>query len=493
MALLAVGDVDLVLERFLSHEFDVRRRAARSPSSATSATETRGRPSSRRGARRGDRERARRGAARVRAGGASARRTSVWMRPRWTRRPCPPSASRSPPPPPRASPPRRRWGSARFSRSSSAAASPDPAGSRRRRGERDPGRRPRALPRVSRAGPRGGRALGAQLESLEGDGNETGGAEDEDEDFPPKKKAPRHSEKENRTKPSGTDTRRRAPGTRRPARRSWHPCGRKRRRQPVSCAPTRETPPPLWRAAAAFRGACASALEGPATAIAAASAWRRAFAVVAAGADASGKCRRRPRRRTAGSPTGARGMKEQEEVTRDEEEAVESSAFETVVFHGGRPRAPPGDTPSASWRSATASPRRRWRWSFRRARRSSTPPRTEEPRAGAVPRPRTGRTQTRAGVRGPRASSCSTRVPPRGKALSRRARSGWSRWREKTTETTTTPTRSKARRSSTPRGLPGARPRPRWRPCRSEPALPTTWWTWRTKTRRLRAGARFPA
>ena len=98
--------------------------------------------------------------------------------------------------------------------------------------------------------------------------------------------------------------------------------------------------PPLWRAAAAFRGACVSALEGPASAVSASFAWRRAFAVVAAGADAGGAAKA-PRATHGGfADWSAWDAKEGEETRHDEDEAFRddgsfSSAFETVVFHAG--------------------------------------------------------------------------------------------------------------------------------------------------------------
>ena len=98
--------------------------------------------------------------------------------------------------------------------------------------------------------------------------------------------------------------------------------------------------PPLWRAAAAFRGACVAALEGPASAVSASFAWRRAFAVVAAGADAGGAAKA-PRATHGGfADWSAWDAKEGEETRHDEDEAFRddgsfSSAFETVVFHAG--------------------------------------------------------------------------------------------------------------------------------------------------------------
>ena len=178
-------------------------------------------------------------------------------------------------------------------------------------------------------------ALGAQLESLEGDGNETGGAEDEDEDFSLKKKAPRHSEKENRNETVG-DGHAEARAGYAASRASFLASVRGAAAAAGFVRADEEKHlPPLWRAAAAFRGACASALEGPATAIAASFAWRRAFAVVAAGADAGGKAKAPQATHGGFADWSAWDVKEQEEVTRDEEEAVESSAFETVVFHAG--------------------------------------------------------------------------------------------------------------------------------------------------------------
>ena len=97
--------------------------------------------------------------------------------------------------------------------------------------------------------------------------------------------------------------------------------------------------PPLWRAAAAFRGACVSALEGPASAVSASFAWRRAFAVVAAGADAAGAAKA-PRATHGGFANwSAWDAREGEETRHDEDEEFQdgsfSSAFETVVFHAG--------------------------------------------------------------------------------------------------------------------------------------------------------------
>ena len=98
--------------------------------------------------------------------------------------------------------------------------------------------------------------------------------------------------------------------------------------------------PPLWRAAAAFRGACVAALEGPASAVSASFEWRRAFAVVAAGADAGGAAKA-PRATHGGfADWSAWDAKEGEETRHDEDEAFRddgsfSSAFETVVFHAG--------------------------------------------------------------------------------------------------------------------------------------------------------------
>ena len=183
-------------------------------------------------------------------------------------------------------------------------------------------------------------ALGAQLESLEGDGNETGGAEDEDEDED-EKKAPRDGEKENRNGTVG-DGHAEARAGYAASRASFLASVR----GAVAAAgfvraDEEKHLPPLWRAAAAFRGACASALEGPATAVSASFAWRRAFAVVAAGADAGGKAKA-PRATHGGFADWSAWdapKNKQEEPTRDEEEGFEdgsvSSAFETVVFHAG--------------------------------------------------------------------------------------------------------------------------------------------------------------
>ena len=180
-------------------------------------------------------------------------------------------------------------------------------------------------------------ALGAQLESLGGDGNETGGAEDEDED---EKKAPRDGEKENRNETVG-DGHAEARAGYAASRASFLASVRGAAAAAGFVRADEEKHlPPLWRAAAAFRGACASALEGPATAIAASFAWRRAFAVVAAGADAGGKAKA-PRATHGGfADWSAWDAKEAEDATRDEEEgfedgSVSSFAFETVVFHAG--------------------------------------------------------------------------------------------------------------------------------------------------------------
>ena len=183
-------------------------------------------------------------------------------------------------------------------------------------------------------------ALGAQLESLEGDGNETAGAEDEDED---EKKAPRDGEKENRNGTVG-DGHAEARAGYAASRASFLASVRGAAAAAGFVRADEEKHlPPLWRAAAAFRGACASALEGPATAVSASFAWRRAFPVVAAGADAGGKAKA-PRATHGGFADWSAwdAPKEAEEATRDEGfEGFEdgsvssSSAFETVVFHAG--------------------------------------------------------------------------------------------------------------------------------------------------------------
>ena len=98
--------------------------------------------------------------------------------------------------------------------------------------------------------------------------------------------------------------------------------------------------PPLWLAAASFRGACASALEGPAAAVSASFAWRRAFAVVAAGMDAGGAAKA-PEATHGGfadwSVSDARGPEDgnRDRRSEDGEDGRASSAFETVVFHAG--------------------------------------------------------------------------------------------------------------------------------------------------------------
>ena len=150
-------------------------------------------------------------------------------------------------------------------------------------------------------------ALGAQLESLEGDGNETGGAEDEDEDFSLKKKAPRHSEKENRNETVG-DGHAEARAGYAASRASFLASVRGAAAAAGFVRADEEKHlPPLWRAAAAFRGACASALEGPATRSRRASRGDARSPSSPPARTPAGR-RRRPRRRTAGSPTGARGM-----------------------------------------------------------------------------------------------------------------------------------------------------------------------------------------
>jgi hypothetical protein len=257
--------------------------------------------------------------------------------------------------------------------------------------------------------------------------------------------------------------------------------------------------PPLWRAAAAFRGACVSALEGPASAVSASFAWRRAFAVVAAGADAGGAAKA-PRATHGGFANwSAWDAREGEETRHDEDEEFQdgsfSSAFETVVFHAG--------AASADGRHSVGL----------LALRDGVPekalamelPEGQEivdaaaytngrvlalcqPAGGADADPSRGlgpasvvMLDPREATRGDKSSSAAGAFGF--VALARRDDAD--------------DTKTKTRRSSPPRRLPVARPRPRWRPCLSGAPRPdpsgTTWWTWPRKTRRVRAGARFRA
>ena len=339
MALLAVGDVDLVLERFLSHEFDAAaaRRVAKQIDAA--ATETH--------------------RTLLRDVGPAAETASVRVAElrayaRWRERTASVGLDETAMDAAVVSAERVALAAAAAARVATETATGFRAffalvlrAQRVLAGKSPDGDEANAIPAVDPALCRAflergleADALGAQLESLEGDGNETGGAEDEDEDED-EKKAPRDGEKENRNGTVG-DGHAEARAGYAASRASFLASVR----GAVAAAgfvraDEEKHLPPLWRAAAAFRGACASALEGPATAVSASFAWRRAFAVVAAGADAGGKAKA-PRATHGGFADWSAWdapKNKQEEPTRDEEEGFEdgsvSSAFETVVFHAG--------------------------------------------------------------------------------------------------------------------------------------------------------------
>ena len=333
MALLAVGDVDLVLERFLSHEFDAAaaRRVAKQIDAA--ATETH--------------------RTLLRDVGPAAETASVRVAElrayaRWRERTASVGLDETAMDAAVVSAERVALAAAAAARVATETATGFRAffalvlrAQRVLAGKSPDGDEANAIPAVDPALCRAflergleADALGAQLESLEGDGNETGGAEDEDEDED-EKKAPRDGEKENRNGTVG-DGHAEARAGYAASRASFLASVRGAAAAAGFVRADEEKHlPPLWRAAAAFRGACASALEGPATAVSASFAWRRAFAVVAAGADAGGKAKAPQATHGGFADWSAWEVKEQEEVTRDEEEGFESSAFETVVFHAG--------------------------------------------------------------------------------------------------------------------------------------------------------------
>ena len=101
-----------------------------------------------------------------------------------------------------------------------------------------------------------------------------------------------------------------------------------------------ENLPTLWRAAAELRGACATALEGPARAVSESFSWRPAFAVVAAGVDASGASMA-PKASHGGfgnwslAGDGGQGVGDDFFADQDGSRARSSSKFETVCFHAG--------------------------------------------------------------------------------------------------------------------------------------------------------------
>ena len=91
--------------------------------------------------------------------------------------------------------------------------------------------------------------------------------------------------------------------------------------------------PPLWRAAAELRGACATVLEGPARAVSQSFEWRRAFAVVSAGVDASGACvAPKASHGGFGNWDGGSGDNDDDE---GETYSKSDSKYETVCFHAG--------------------------------------------------------------------------------------------------------------------------------------------------------------
>ena len=343
MALLAVGDVDLVLERFLSHEFDAAaaRRVAKQIDAA--ATETH--------------------RTLLRDVGPAAETASVRVAElrayaRWRERTASVGLDETAMDAAVVSAERVALAAAAAARVATETATGFRAffalvlrAQRVLAGKSPDGDEANAIPAVDPALCRAflergleADALGAQLESLGGDGNETGGAEDEDED---EKKAPRDGEKENRNGTVG-DGHAEARAGYAASRASFLASVRGAAAAAGFVRADEEKHlPPLWRAAAAFRGACASALEGPATAVSASFAWRRAFAVVAAGADAGGKAKA-PRATHGGFADWSawdapvKNKQEQEDATRDEgfegfEDGLNSvsSAFETVVFHAG--------------------------------------------------------------------------------------------------------------------------------------------------------------
>ena len=337
-ALLAVGDVDLVLERFLSHEFDAaaaRRVAKQIDAAATEAHRTLLRDV---------------GPAAETAG---ARVAELRAYARWRERAAGAGLNERALDAAVASAERVALAAAAAARAATETASQFRAffalvlrAQRALAGKNPDGDETRAIPRADPALCRAflargfeADALGAQLEAAADDGTK----EDEDvyiSDKENRTRAARRTHPENRTPD--------ADGGHADDERAGYASSRASFLASVRGAAAaagfaradeeEKHLPPLWRAAAAFRGACASALEGPAAAVSASFAWRRAFAVVAAGADAGGAAMA-PRATHGGfadwSVLDAREGEDDDGERSEDGERRASSAFETVVFHAG--------------------------------------------------------------------------------------------------------------------------------------------------------------
>ena len=337
-ALLAVGDVDLVLERFLSHEFDAaaaRRVAKQIDAAATEAHRTLLRDV---------------GPAAETAG---ARVAELRAYARWRERAAGAGLNERALDAAVASAERVALAAAAAARAATETASQFRAffalvlrAQRALAGKNPDGDETRAIPRADPALCRAflargfeADALGAQLEAAADDGTK----EDEDvyiSDKENRTRAARRTHPENRTPD--------ADGGHADDERAGYASSRASFLASVRGAAAaagfaradeeEKHLPPLWRAAAAFRGACASALEGPAAAVSASFAWRRAFAVVAAGADAGGAAMA-PRATHGGfadwSVLDAQEGEDDDGERSEDGERRASSAFETVVFHAG--------------------------------------------------------------------------------------------------------------------------------------------------------------
>ena len=345
-ALLAVGDVDLVLERFLSHEFDAaaaRRVAKQIDAAATEAHRTLLRDV---------------GPAAETAG---ARVAELRAYARWRERAAGAGLNERALDAAVASAERVALAAAAAARAATETASQFRAffalvlrAQRALAGKNPDGDETRAIPRADPALCRAflargfeADALGAQLEAAAGDGAAAAAddvtKEDEDvyiSDKENRTRAARRTHPENRTLDADgghADDERAGYAT---SRASFLASVRGAAAAAGFARAGEEEKhlPPLWRAAAAFRGACASALEGPAAAVSASFAWRRAFAVVAAGADAGGAAMA-PRATHGGfadwSVLDAREGEDDDGERSEDGERRASSAFETVVFHAG--------------------------------------------------------------------------------------------------------------------------------------------------------------